>query len=75
MRKYDANAIMLLRKFSYCSPDGKCSIFKSYCSIMYCSSMWFDSTVTSMRKLKTAYNYSLKMIPNLPNATVPLKCL
>ena len=41
---------MLLQKFSYCSPDVKCCMFKSYCSTMYCSSMWFDSTVTSMKK-------------------------
>ena len=32
---------------------------------MYCSSMWFDSTVTSMRKLKIAYNNSLRKIQNL----------
>ena len=56
MRKYYANANMLLRKFSYCSPDVKCCMFKSYCFTMYCSSMWFDSTVTAMRKLKIAYN-------------------
>ena len=30
MRKYYANANMLLRKFSYCSPDVKCCMFKSY---------------------------------------------
>ena len=33
MRKYYANANMLSRKFSYCSPDVKCCMFKSYC---YC---------------------------------------
>ena len=66
MRKYYANANMLLRKFSYCSPDVKCCMFKSYCSTMYCSSMWFDSTVTAMRKLKIAYNNGLRRILNLP---------
>ena len=40
-------------------------MFKSYCSTMYCSSMWFDSTVTSMRKLKIAYNNGLRRILNL----------
>ena len=45
MRKYYANANMLLRKFSYCSSDVKCCMFKSYCSTMHCSSMWFESTV------------------------------
>ena len=65
MRRYYANANMLLRKFSYCSPDVKCCVFKSYCSTMYCSSMWFDSTVTSTRKLKIAYNNGLMRILNL----------
>ena len=50
MRKHYANANMLLRKFSYCSPDVKCCMFKSYCSTMYISSMWFNSTVSSMKK-------------------------
>ena len=66
MRKYYANANMLLRKFSYYSPDVKCCMFKSYCSTMYCSSMWFGSTVTAMRKLKIAYNNGLRRILNLP---------
>ena len=66
MRKYYANANMLLSKFSYYSSDLKCCVFKSYCSTMYCSSMWFDSTVTSTRKLKIAYNNGLRRILNLP---------
>ena len=35
-----------------CSSDVKCCMFKSYCSTMYCSSMWFDSTVTAVKTLK-----------------------
>ena len=66
MRKYHANAIMLLRKFSFCSPDVKCCMFKPYCSTMNCFSMWFDSTVTSTRKLKIAYYNGLGGILNLP---------
>ena len=45
MRNYYANTNMLLRKFSYLSPDVKCCKFKSYCSTMYCSCIWFDSTI------------------------------
>ena len=66
MRKYYANAKMLLQKFSYCSPDVKCCMFKSYCATMCCSSMWFDSTVTSMKKLKIVYNNDLRRLLNLP---------
>ena len=66
IRKYYANANMLLRKFSYCTPDVKCCMFKFYCATMYCSSMWFDSTVTSIKKLKIAYNKGLGRLLNLP---------
>ena len=57
---------MLLQKFSYCSTDVKCCMLKSYCSTMHCSSMWFDSTVTSMKKLKNVYNNGLRRLLNLP---------
>ena len=40
-------------------------MFKSYCATMYCSSMWFDSTVTSIKKLKIAYNNGLRRLLNL----------
>ena len=57
---------MFLREFSYCSPDVKCCMLKSFWSTMYCPSMWYDSTVTSMKKLKIAYNNGLRRILNLP---------
>ena len=56
---------MLLQKISYCSLDVKCCMFKSYCSTMYCSSMWFDGTVTSMKELEIAYNNGLRRLLNL----------
>ena len=40
-------------------------VFKSYCATMYCPSMWFDSTVTSLKKLKIAYNNGLRRLLNL----------
>ena len=49
MRKYYLNANMILRKFSNCSLDVKYCMFESYCATMYCSFMWFDSTVTPMK--------------------------
>ena len=42
MKKYYGNAYMLLRNCSYCSPNVKCCMFKSYCATMYCSFMWFS---------------------------------
>ena len=39
---------------------------KSFCSNMYCSTMWYNGTVTAMRKLKIAYNNSLRRLLGIP---------
>ena len=59
MRKFYPNANMLIRKFFKCSIDVKCYLFKTYCSTMYCSAMWFDTTKSAMKNLKVAYDNSL----------------
>ena len=41
MCKLYANVNMIIRKFSRCSPDVKCFLFKSYCSNLYCSILWY----------------------------------
>ena len=60
MRKFYANANMLIRKFSKCSVNINWYIFETYCSTMYCSALWFNSTKTALTKLKIAYNNSLR---------------
>ena len=45
MRKFYANANMLIRTFSKCSVNVKCYLFKTYCSTMYCSDLWFNSMI------------------------------
>ena len=66
MRKIYANANLLLRKFSSCSVSVKCHLFKTYCSKLYCALMWFDYTKTALKKLKIAYNNSLRRFMRLP---------
>ena len=66
MRKFYANINILLRKFSKCSPDVKCTLFKSFYSNMYCSTMWYNYTVTVMRRLRIAYNNSLRRLLGIP---------
>ena len=61
MKKFDTNANMLIRKFFKCTVDVKCYLFKTYCS-----AMWFDSTKSAMKKLKVAYNNSLRRLLSLP---------
>ena len=54
-----AQAYTLLRSFRYCSDDVKCMLFRSFCTIMYCSPLWFNSTSSSIKKLKISYNGAL----------------
>ena len=48
MRKFYANINILSRKFSKCPPDVKCTLYKSFCFNMYCSTMWYNCTVPAM---------------------------
>ena len=66
MRKLYANINLLLRKFSKCSVGVKCYLFKTYCSNLYCAPMWFDCTKAALKKLKIAYNNSLRRFMFLP---------
>ena len=49
IRKFYAQANMLLRNFRYCSNEVKCSLFKSFCTNMYCCPLWFNSTYSSVK--------------------------
>ena len=61
--KFYAQANTLLRKFcNYCSNDVKCMLFRSFCTKMYCSPLWFNSTSSSPKKLKTSYNGALRRL-------------
>ena len=33
-----------------------CMLLRSYCTNMYCCALWFNSTSSSVNKLKTSYN-------------------
>ena len=57
MRKLYATINILL--FFKCSHDVKCTLYKSFCSNMYCSTMWYNCTVTAMRRLRISYNRRL----------------
>ena len=52
MRKLYANVNSLLGKFSKCSVDVNCFIFKTYSSNLYCAPMWFDCIPSSTKKVK-----------------------
>ena len=53
---------MLLRRFSTCSTHVKCYLFKTYCFNLYCAFLWYDYTMTVMKKLNIAYNNSIRRL-------------
>ena len=46
----------LLRMFSYCTIDVKKELLRSYCSFLYCCSLWSDYRKATYRKLTVAFN-------------------
>ena len=61
-RKFSAQANMLLRNFRYCSVDVKCMLFRSYCINMYCCPLLFNSTSSSIKKLKASFSGVLRRL-------------
>ena len=73
--KFYAQANTLLRNFHYCSDDVKCLLFCSFCTNMYCSPLWFNSTSSNIKKLKTSYNGALRRLLLIKNHIALALCL
>ena len=48
-------------------------LFKSYCSNLYCSILWYDCSKTALKNLRIAYNNSLRSYWAYQSTTVLLK--
>ena len=66
MRKFYANANMLLRQFSKCSKSVTCHLFITYYSNLYCSTLWYNCTVTAMKYFLNVYNNNIIQLFCLP---------
>ena len=64
--KIYAQANMLLRKFSMCSVDVKCSLFRAYVTPLYTAHLWHAYRVRSMQRLKVAYNDAMRLLLHIP---------
>ena len=53
-RKSYARVNMLLQNLRYCSVNVKCMLLRSYCTNLYCCPLWFNSTSSSIKKLKAS---------------------
>ena len=60
---------MLIRNFKTCSNEVKCHLFQTFCSNIYCSTLWCRFTDESMRRLKVAYNRIFRILMGLEHRT------
>ena len=65
-RQLYAQGNALARRFHMCSDNVKVTIFRSYCSSLYTSQLWWKYKVNSIRKLYVAYNNAFRMLFMLP---------
>ena len=66
-RQLYAQGNALARRFHMCSDIVKVTMFRSYCSSLYTSQLWWKYKVNSIRKLLyVAYNNAFRMIFILP---------
>ena len=52
-----ARANGIIKIFSMCSPVVKATLFRMFCSNMYCSQLWRDFSYCSIRQLIVGYNH------------------
>ena len=64
--KIYAQANMLLRKFSMCSVNVKCALFKAYVTPLYTAHLWSSYRMKSMQRLRVAYNDALRLLLRVP---------
>ena len=65
-RQLYARGNTLIRKFSACTHNVKAHLFKTYCSSMYTTQLWWNYTAASIHKLHVAYNNVFRMLFKLP---------
>lgn len=65
-RQLYVQANSLLRKFHMCSIEVKITLFRLYCSPMYCAHLWWNYSNVTIRKLHISYHNIFKLFLKLP---------
>ena len=65
-RQLYAQCNALARSLNMSSDNVKVTIFRSYCSSLYTSQLWWKYRVSSIRKFYVAYNNAVRMVFLLP---------
>ena len=66
LRKLCYRGNHIIRTFKFCNQDVKCTIFKSFCYSLYCSSLWSVYKVATFQRLKVNYNNVMRRLMNVP---------
>jgi hypothetical protein len=61
VRSIYAKGNMLCKHFRKCNSQVKSQLFKSYCTNLYCSSLWTSHTKAVLNSLQTAYKKTFRM--------------
>ena len=57
---------MLIRNFKHCSDDVKVTLYKTYCSSVYCCALISTYLTETIRKLHVAFNKTFKCLMCVP---------
>ena len=52
----------LSKNFNACSPSVKATLFRTFCSNMYCGHLWHDFRKSALRRLIVGYNHSFRFL-------------
>ena len=52
----------LSKNFNACSPSVKATLFRTFCSNMYCGHLWHDFRKSVLRRLIVGYNHSFRFL-------------
>ena len=64
--KIYAQVNTLIRKFSMCSVEVKCALYRAYITPLYTAHLWSSYRVKSIQRLKVAYNDALRLLLRVP---------
>ena len=61
-----ARGNMLIRNFKHCSDNVKVTLYKTYCSSVYCCALISTYLIETIRKLHVAFNKTFKCLMSVP---------
>ena len=62
---------MLIPNFKHCMTGVKITLFKTYCSSLYCCPMWTKYRKSTIGKANVAFNKVFKVFMNVPSSFSP----